>query len=176
MAEPHPVFPNPKGKPSVKKIKDGLEEVSEDVISLRALDKTKKKKAPNPGGRKPKTYDPEIFKRLCEIHCTQREIESVLGGRFDSINNWCKKTFEMGFADSHKYYMEGGKASLRRSQFKLSQTNATMAIWLGKQYLGQRDIPQEIEEFNGKLAKLLQEIGKMKPAEKNDQSAKSSSD
>ena len=30
---------------------------------------------------------------------------------------------------------------LRRSQFKLAEKNAAMAIFLGKQYLGQKDIP-----------------------------------
>ena len=29
--------------------------------------------------------------------------------------------------------------SLRRKQWNLAKTNATMAIWLGKQYLGQKD-------------------------------------
>ncbi|MBQ0061347.1 MAG: hypothetical protein KBT15_06205 [Bacteroidales bacterium] len=29
--------------------------------------------------------------------------------------------------------------SLRRSQMKMAETNPTMAIWLGKQYLGQKD-------------------------------------
>ena len=29
--------------------------------------------------------------------------------------------------------------SLRRTQFKLAEKNPTMAIFLGKQYLGQRD-------------------------------------
>ena len=33
--------------------------------------------------------------------------------------------------------------SLRRSQFKLAEKNATMAIWLGKQYLGQRNHKEE---------------------------------
>ena len=32
-----------------------------------------------------------------------------------------------------------GRASLRRSQFRLAEKSATMAIWLGKQYLGQKD-------------------------------------
>ena len=38
---------------------------------------------------------------------------------------------------------EKGKKSLRRTQFELAQQNATMAIWLGKQYLGQTE-KQEI--------------------------------
>lgn len=36
----------------------------------------------------------------------------------------------------------GGKMSLRRYQFELAKKNASMAIWLGKQYLGQSDNPQ----------------------------------
>ena len=32
-----------------------------------------------------------------------------------------------------------GKISLRRKQWQLAEKSASMAIWLGKQYLGQRD-------------------------------------
>ena len=32
-----------------------------------------------------------------------------------------------------------GKISLRRAQFRLAEKNAAMAIFLGKNYLGQRD-------------------------------------
>jgi hypothetical protein len=31
-------------------------------------------------------------------------------------------------------------------QFKLAAKNASMAIWLGKQYLGQRDEPEQVVE------------------------------
>ena len=40
-----------------------------------------------------------------------------------------------------------------------------MCIWLGKQKLGQKDIPQELEQFNGKLAILLEKLGKIETAE-----------
>lgn len=41
--------------------------------------------------------------------------------------------------------LENGRASLRRMQFKNAQKgNVTMQIWLGKQYLGQKD-KQEVE-------------------------------
>lgn len=33
----------------------------------------------------------------------------------------------------------GLKIKLRRNQLKLSEKSAAMAIWLGKQYLGQKD-------------------------------------
>jgi hypothetical protein len=46
----------------------------------------------------------------------------------------------MTFADTYKSKSQVGKSSLRRAQWKLAEKNASMAIWLGKQYLGQRDI------------------------------------
>ena len=45
----------------------------------------------------------------------------------------------MSFSEVFSIKREKGKVSLRRSQFKLAEKNPTMAIWLGKQYLGQRD-------------------------------------
>lgn len=35
------------------------------------------------------------------------------------------------------------KIQLRKNQLDLSKKSAAMAIWLGKQYLGQRDQPEE---------------------------------
>jgi hypothetical protein len=49
------------------------------------------------------------------------------------------------FMAIHKKGMEKGKMSLRRKQYQMSEKNPTMAIWLGKQYLNQKD-KQEIEQ------------------------------
>ena len=38
------------------------------------------------------------------------------------------------------------KKEMRRYQFALAQKNANMAIWLGKQYLGQSDTPEQKED------------------------------
>lgn len=55
--------------------------------------------------------------------------------------------------------------SLRRTQFKLAEKNPTMAIWLGKQYLGQRDnVEVEHTANNGILTDLL---GALNNAKKN---------
>lgn len=52
----------------------------------------------------------------------------------------------MKFSDVFNLKRSAGKVSLRRSQFKMAETNPTMAIWLGKQYLGQRDnMRQEVK-------------------------------
>lgn len=44
-----------------------------------------------------------------------------------------------------------GKASLRRIQFKLAHTNSQMAIWLGKQWLNQKDNPLESQGISQEL-------------------------
>lgn len=45
----------------------------------------------------------------------------------------------MTFSDTFAEKRKTGKISLRRMQWRLAEKNATMAIFLGKQYLGQRD-------------------------------------
>lgn len=79
------------------------------------------------------------FEGLCRIQCTEEEICGVLSCDEATLNRWCKETYGVGFAQIYKEKRQGGKASLRRQQFKIAETNATMAIWLGKQYLGQTD-------------------------------------
>lgn len=44
--------------------------------------------------------------------------------------------------------------SLRRLQFKHAEKSASMAIWLGKQYLGQRDTPEPVGDANELLTVL----------------------
>jgi len=89
-----------------------------------------------------KKFDPDentikTIEGLAKIQCTQGEAAAVLGIdrttllAFLKRNPEARKRWEAG--------LESGKASLRRNQFKLSETNAAMAIWLGKQYLGQRE-------------------------------------
>ena len=94
-------------------------------------------------GRKPIPIDIEQFKGLCNLQCTLVEIASWFKCSEDTIERWCKRTFDENFADVFKKYSAGGKISLRRYQMKMAEHSPAMAIWLGKQYLGQRDV-QEI--------------------------------
>lgn len=92
-------------------------------------------------GRPKKEIDKEIFEELCEIQCTEDEIASVFRCSIDTLSRFCKATYKESFAEVYKKLSEGGKTSLRRKQWKLAETSATMAIWLGKQYLGQKEDP-----------------------------------
>jgi len=92
--------------------------------------------------------DKTIFENACELQCTQAEIARLFGCSIDTIERWCRRVYNESFAELYNKLAEGGKMSLRRNQMKLSETNATMAIWLGKQWLGQRD--KEAVDLNDK--------------------------
>lgn len=91
------------------------------------------------GGRPKKEIDKKNFEKLCAILCTQEEICGFFGVTDKTLTKWVKETYKESFSDIYKKYSAGGKISLRRSQFNIAKTNASMAIFLGKNYLGQRD-------------------------------------
>ena len=63
----------------------------------------------------------------------------------------------MNFAEAFKKHSAQGKISLRRNQLKLSEKSAAMAIWLGKQMLNQKDLPDANDSESLKQAKELLE-------------------
>lgn len=97
------------------------------------------------GGKKKGRPRKEIakleFEALCKLQCTEREICGVFGVCEDTLNAWCKRTYRMTFSEAYKTYSVDGKVSLRRMQFNLAKSSAAMAIFLGKNLLGQRDDP-----------------------------------
>lgn len=99
-----------------------------------------KRRAPGGGRKVALVGDEETLKRiraLGNIQCTQLEAAGVM--------HVCEKTFCVFLQENEKakeaWIMgrEEGKASLRRIQWKQAEKSATMAIWLGKQWLGQKD-------------------------------------
>lgn len=86
-----------------------------------------------------KEIDQKQFEKLCGLHCTKTEICAWFGVTEKTLNAWCKKIYGHGFSLVFSQKKEFGNISLRRSQWQLAEKSATMAIWLGKQYLGQRD-------------------------------------
>lgn len=98
------------------------------------------KKTDNPKMGRPRIkIDQEEFEKLCAIQCTEEEIAGWYKCSVDTIERFCEKTYKISFAEVYKRLSATGKMSLRRSQFRIAETNPTMAIWLGKQYLGQKD-------------------------------------
>lgn len=81
----------------------------------------------------------EEFEKLCEIQCTLEEIAGWFRCSEDTIRRFCKREYKEEFCEVHKRHSAQGKISLRRTQFRLAQNNPGMAIFLGKNYLGQTD-------------------------------------
>jgi len=82
-----------------------------------------------------KKVDKDLVEKLAQIHCTNEEIALICGVSADTIERRCAGIIKRGRAN--------GRASLRRMQYKKAlEGNPAMLIWLGKQILGQRDMPE----------------------------------
>ena len=93
----------------------------------------------NKGGRPKKEIDQRVFESLCGIQCTQTEVCAVLDCDDKTLTKWCKETYNMSFSDVFAEKRKSGLVSLRRMQWKHAERNPAMAMFLGKNYLGQTD-------------------------------------
>lgn len=116
-------------------------------------------------GRPKSQIDKKQFEELCSIQCTEGEICAVLGVSEKTLINWCQETYkdddgnDMSFSKVFAINRAGGKTSLRRKQWLLADKNATMAIFLGLQYLGQTNQPYRgDEQMIAKLDKIIDSI------------------
>lgn len=92
-----------------------------------------------PVGRTKVEINWEQFEQLCSLQCIQSEIASFLKIHPNTLSDRTKEHYGEDFSTIYKRFSDPGKCSLRRNQFVLSKKNATMAIWLGKIWLGQKD-------------------------------------
>ena len=93
-------------------------------------------------GRPRIVIDWREFDKLCELQCTQEEIASFFDCSVDAVENAVKRDKKTNFSEYFAQKRGKGKISLRRAQSRLAETNAAMAIFLGKNYLGQSDQPE----------------------------------
>lgn len=94
-------------------------------------------------GRPLKEIDKQQFEKLCGLQCTLVEIAGFFDCSEDTIERWCVRNYKMKFAEVYKTHSQQGKIALRRYQMKLAEKSAAMAIFLGKQYLDQRDYKED---------------------------------
>lgn len=120
-----------------------------------ASEKTYFTKVSSDGGRPKLILNEEgaqLITLLAGYMCTDEEIAASLHVSVETLLN---RNNRKTFLECKKRGSESGKASLRRRQFKLAEKSASMAIWLGKQYLGQKDNLDVIEIKDGVLADLI---------------------
>lgn len=107
-------------------------------------------------GRPKIKINKEAFENLCGMLCTLNEIAGFFNCSPDTIERWCKREYEVTFAEIYKKLSAKGKISIRRNQLKLSEKSAAMAIFLGKQYLNQSDFVDNPND-NGIKIRIIKE-------------------
>lgn len=111
-----------------------------------------------PAGRPRIDIDKEEFEKLCGICCTLTEIAGWFKCSEDTIENWCKREYKKKFSECYKAFSSMGKISLRRNQFKMAEKSAVMAIWLGKQHLGQREVVEQTITATSTITQVAEEL------------------
>ena len=102
-------------------------------------------------GAKKKKIDFVLLDELISIFCTQEECAGVLCIDADTLNARIREKHGIHFSDYYKQKNHKGKASLRRRQHAMIEKNPVMAIFLGKQYLGQSDKSEVKQDVNMKV-------------------------
>lgn len=88
----------------------------------------------------------ELLEKLCSILCGPSELVELMGYPQDELEARVSSTYDKTLDEVRMEYAAVGKRNLRAAQMKSAlDGNTTMQIWLGKQYLGQSDSPQQIE-------------------------------
>ena len=101
-------------------------------------------------GRPRKEINKTEFEKLCFLQCTEREVCSWFDVSDETLNKWCKENYDgRTFLDVFKEKRENGLISLRRTQFQLAEKSPAMAIFLGKNLLGQTDKVEQTQNING---------------------------
>lgn len=109
-------------------------------------------------GRPKIEIDQKIFENLCKINCTLLEIAGVFNCSQDTIQRFCKETYDMTFADTYKRFASGGKASLKRLMWKHAEKSASMCIFLAKNLLGYKDSGFESDEVEDTCKQLADSL------------------
>lgn len=99
-----------------------------------------------------KPVDGNLVRDLASIGCTTREIAIVTHVSVDTLDRRFRKEIEEGWANLRQ--------SLKRKQVEIALNgNIPMLIWLGKQYLEQRDVVEERIDHPD-VSKILQALAK----------------
>lgn len=94
---------------------------------------------PNSRPSKIKDVDRELVWKLATMMCTIKEIADIVG--------LSEKTVSNKFGDLIEKGRSQGRKSLRRAQFEKAvvDKDSRMLIFLGKQFLSQKDAPEDKE-------------------------------
>jgi hypothetical protein len=97
-------------------------------------------------GRPRISIDWAIVDALCAVQATEEEIATALDVSVDTMERAIKREHGKTFAEHFKEKRKRGWVSLRRKQYQSAMSgDKTMLVWLGKQWLDQRDRPEGVQ-------------------------------
>lgn len=111
------------------------------------------------GGSKAFNLDYDAIGLLATVGCTDEEIENLLDLSTGYLAH--RKKRDKKLVTALKKGLAQMKKSLRRAQFqKAMEGNPTMLIWLGKQFLNQKDRHEfTIEDYQREVIRIAQRAG-----------------
>jgi hypothetical protein len=111
------------------------------------FDQVLEDRAKNAGGRPPAELDLVLVEKLAALMCTDAEIASICNVSRATV---MRRKKLLAFRQILDRGRNAGCASLRRRQMAAAESgNVTAQIWLGKQYLGQKDKVQHDGRYPG---------------------------
>lgn len=104
------------------------------------------------GGRPPAQIDWDMVDNFLKAQCDGVGIASYFGVAPDTLYRLTKERYNIGFDDYRRQKQSEGCELLRAKQFQSAMAgDKTMLVWLGKQYLHQRektDVTTDGEKIN----------------------------
>lgn len=123
----------------------------------------------NRAGRPRRIFNPVVFERLAFSGCSYDEIAAYFGCHQDTVRRLVKHEPYQAIWQSA---LAGGRAIVRSKQLELAQQgDVKMLIWLGKQYLGQRDEKTFVlskEVLNDEIKRIEDQLAKFPTAGRTD--------
>ena len=114
-------------------------------------------------GRKKANIPWDKVDKYLQAQCNGTGIAAILGIHPDTLYLRCEAEKKMGFSEYSSLKKAEGKELLRAKQFQTAMSgNTTMMVFLGKNYLEQRDKPEpeptnESFEFDITIRKRVEE-------------------
>lgn len=112
----------------------------------------------------PKKIDFEAVLYWIDLGATAADIAGFFRVGVNTLDRRLREYLGMGFGELKEKVCGTVKIQLRKNQFEMSRKNATMAIWLGKQWLGQKENVSELKdlvvhELRAGIRQISQESG-----------------
>ena len=84
---------------------------------------------------------------MCGLMCTGEECASILGVSYDTLSRALKRDHGLTFPEFFRRHSVPALVRLRQAQFETATSGSVpMQIWLGKQWLGQREPDRQIQD------------------------------